>query len=63
MTMASGAAVAKLQRAPDTSRPHWLVDVARRAQLANCDLLTLPANLPTEEAWGKATQICKVTDD
>jgi len=63
MTMASGATVAKLPRAPDTSRPHWLVDVARRAHLPNSEMLSLPANLPTEEAWGKATQICKVTDD
>lgn len=63
MTFASGAAVAKVQRAPDISRPHWLVDVARSAHLANSDLLALPASLPTEEAWAKATQICKVTDD
>jgi hypothetical protein len=63
MTIASASAAAKLQRAPDTSRPHWLVDVARRATLANSDLLTLAASTPIEEAWAKATQTCKVTDD
>ena len=63
MTITGGSAVAKIPRAPDTSRPHWLVEVARRAHLANSDLLALPASLPTEEAWARATQICDVTDD
>jgi len=63
MTSATAAVIAKLQRAPDTSRPHWLVDVVRRAHLSNSESLVLAANTPTEEAWAKATQICKVTDD
>jgi type II secretory ATPase GspE/PulE/Tfp pilus assembly ATPase PilB-like protein/ActR/RegA family two-component response regulator len=39
-----------------------MVDVARRAQLANSATLTLPASMSTEEAWAGVCAACKIRE-
>jgi hypothetical protein len=51
-------------RAPaETSRQHWIVDIARRAHLAHSELLILPVGLSTEEAWAKTGEVCRIGED
>ena len=56
-------ATAKGPRAAENVRQHWIVDIARRAHLANSGLLTLPVGLSTEEAWAKTGDVCGIAED
>jgi type IV pilus assembly protein PilB len=51
-------------RAPaESSRQHWIVDIARRAHLAHSELLIVPVGLSTEEAWAKTGEVCGIGED
>jgi type IV pilus assembly protein PilB len=63
MTMTSARTPAKRPVAPESARQHWIVDVARKAHLANSETLTLSANLSTEEAWAMACEVCGIRED
>jgi hypothetical protein len=63
MPIEAPRAPADKQPAPEHFRQHWLVDVARRAKLANSELLIVPAFMSTETAWAKIIEICNIRDD
>jgi type IV pilus assembly protein PilB len=44
-------------------KQHWIVDIARRANLPNADRLSIPASTSTEEAWAVAGEVCAVGED
>ena len=54
MTIESPPAPAKRHPVAENVRQHWLVEVARRAQLANSEMLSVPSRSSTEEARVKA---------
>ncbi|HEY1953797.1 MAG TPA: ATPase, T2SS/T4P/T4SS family [Gemmatimonadaceae bacterium] len=44
-------------------KQHWIVDIARRANLANADRLNIPGSTSTEEAWAMAGEVCAIGED
>jgi len=63
MIVDSARAPAKREPPAENARQHWIVDIARRAQLPNNEQLTIAARASTEEAWAKAGDVCKVRDE
>lgn len=63
MTTTSTRTPTKSSLAAENTRQHWIVDVARRAHLANSETLTIPASLSTEEAWARACEVCRIRED
>ena len=49
--------------APMSRGQHWLVDIARRAPLADADTLDVPAGLARAEVWKQVARHCHVTED
>ena len=39
---------------------HWLVDVARRANLPEADRLDIPSSTPIREAWSAVARVCRI---
>ena len=39
---------------------HWLVDVARRANLPEVDRLDIPSSTPIREAWSAVARVCRI---
>lgn len=46
-----------------SQRQHWIVEIARRALLANSELLNVPPSASTEQAWAKVAEFCNVRED
>src|ERR1700738_3875115 len=63
MTIESLAPPAKPQPLPPNVRQHWIVDIARRAQLPNCELLNIAPGASSEEAWAKTGEVCGIRED
>ena len=57
------AAKAPRRAAGRTKRPHWLVQVARDARLPHADVLQLPPDTPTSDAWTRVSRSCGVGKD
>jgi type IV pilus assembly protein PilB len=54
---------AKHEPAVTSARQHWIVDIARRAELSNNEQLVIDARVLIEEAWARVGVICKVRDE
>jgi len=63
MTAQLPPASATRPRVGEGMRQHWIVDIARRAHLANNEQLSVPADLSTEDAWAKTAEVCRVGED
>ena len=63
MTPLSAPTTPARARVAENTRQHWIVDIARRAQLANNEQLTVPADLSTEDAWAKTAEVCRIGED
>ena len=63
MTPQSAPATPARPRVAENTRQHWIVDIARRAKLANNEQLTVPADLSTEDAWAKTSEVCRIGED
>jgi type II secretory ATPase GspE/PulE/Tfp pilus assembly ATPase PilB-like protein/ActR/RegA family two-component response regulator len=63
MTIESLAPPAKLEPLAPNVRQHWIVDIARKANLANCESLNIAPNASTDEAWAKTTEVCRIRED
>jgi type II secretory ATPase GspE/PulE/Tfp pilus assembly ATPase PilB-like protein/ActR/RegA family two-component response regulator len=63
MTIESLAPPASLEPLATNVRQHWIVDIARKAQLANSELLNIAPGASTEEAWAKTSEVCRIRED
>ena len=63
MTPLSAPTTPARARVAENTRQHWIVDIARRAKLANNEQLTVPADLSTEDAWAKTAEVCRIGED
>jgi type II secretory ATPase GspE/PulE/Tfp pilus assembly ATPase PilB-like protein/ActR/RegA family two-component response regulator len=63
MTIESLAPPARLEPLAPNVRQHWIVDIARKAHLANCESLNIAPGASTEEAWAKTTEVCRIRED
>jgi type II secretory ATPase GspE/PulE/Tfp pilus assembly ATPase PilB-like protein len=63
MTIESLAPPAKLEPLAPNVRQHWIVDIARKAHLANCESLNIAPSASTDEAWAKTTEVCRIRED
>src|SRR3989337_1447794 len=61
--MANSSAATVRSSPPESTRQTWIVDIVRRARLADSELLVIPASASTEEAWAKAAEVCRLRDD
>ena len=63
MPRAPSATAARQTPSGHSQRQHWIVDVARRAKLANSETLIIPATLSTQDAWAKACEVCRIREE
>jgi type II secretory ATPase GspE/PulE/Tfp pilus assembly ATPase PilB-like protein/ActR/RegA family two-component response regulator len=63
MTMGSSLAPAANQGLAENARQHWMVAVARRAELAGSERLVIPPTLSTEAAWARVCEVCRIRED
>ena len=45
---------------PADTPQHWLVDVARRANLTDANRLDIPSTTPIRDAWSAVARVCRV---